>query len=860
MELRLPPTAVPRPRLERRLDSVPPGGVGTVVASAGSGKSVLLTQWTASRRATPTCRLALTPAHADPAVLGGSLVASIAAAAPTFDQGVGDFISTTGVALGDVFVARLVVALEELEHDIVIVLDDAHGLDGAFAPDLDHFGDRLPGNARVILGARWDPPMNLRSLRLDGRLVEIRAADLAFTADEALPLLRGISGGSIGADQIDALVTRTDGWAVGLQLAAISLQRTPDADRLVRDFTGSDRLVADYLTAEVLRDLEPDLRRFLLRTSVLEVLEPGLCEAVVGEGNAWAMLDLLVQRSLFVTPAEGDPERLRYHHLFGDLLRYQLHYEAPEVETACRTVAASWLLDHGHLSAAIEQFLRIGDTDRVAKIVAEHGRHFVERGESATLVRWLSSARDASRSPSTALLINLLAAQTGAFESGLATETYRQLMRHPDLTAGTQAAASALYSIGGLDDLPTAEVRRATDQSLQSLPDIADDDGDFFGVGRRDSIQTIASFMAGLALLHDGDVVSSDAALTDVLGQPGNQYLIFRLNVLGALAFTKALLGRPSEAAPLATAAFDLAERTQVPHHVALAYAHFAMTQVALDQGRSADATFHLHEGGDLARRTDRVAYLAMHQLLHCERVAAIDGTSRGLEELAAWPVLGLEPAFVRDAARALEVRLRTDQGDLGHARDLIEPKPGGSCWTPLRIDLALAAGEHDVARALLDRWQTPAVDNRAIIERSLRTSILLDLDHSRDAARGAMQEALVRAEREHLRRPFLQSPGALELLQRHQTTSQPFVASILDQARDVDSRATAKATSAELMTDREREILGYLPTRLTNAEIASALFVSVNTLKTHLRHIYAKLEVTDRDTAVERATVIGLL
>ena len=309
-----------RPRLETVLDQIPRAGIGLVVAPAGSGKSVLLGQW-ARRSTARVCHLRITGTHDDPVIFARSLVSAIGAAAPEFDTGIADLVD--GRALGAAFVSRLRTALEDLDQQTVIVIDDVHLLGNEWiCRDLGRLLVRLPRTVRVAMGARWDPAIRLQRLRLDGLLVELRASDLAFTAAESRGLLESVSGRSLSPAQCTALQARTEGWAAGLQLAGISLQRVPDAGAFIDQFSGSGRLIADYLTEEVLDDLEPDIRRFLLQTSVLEWLDADLCDAVTDADDGAAMLDLLARRSLFLVHSDAAGERLRYHHLFADLLRY----------------------------------------------------------------------------------------------------------------------------------------------------------------------------------------------------------------------------------------------------------------------------------------------------------------------------------------------------------------------------------------------------------------------------------------------------------------------------------------------------------------------------------------------------------
>ena len=270
---RIPVRLIPRPRLGEVLDRIPRAGVGLVSAPAGSGKSVLIGEWT--RQAPSRSYLRVVGAHNDPVVFANALTESIARAVPVFDRGITELIPAGDPSLGHRFTTALGDELERAPCGLDILIDDVHQLTNpAICGDLEATLEHLPDAVRVVLGSRWDPLIRTGSLRLAGRLNEVRADDLAFDAIEARALIELVSGRAVTDAQVEALVHRTDGWAAGLQLAAISLAGASDVDAFVDAFAGSNRLVADYLMHEVMAEVEPEVRQFLLRTSVLEWLTP----------------------------------------------------------------------------------------------------------------------------------------------------------------------------------------------------------------------------------------------------------------------------------------------------------------------------------------------------------------------------------------------------------------------------------------------------------------------------------------------------------------------------------------------------------------------------------------------------------
>ena len=714
---RVPESTVGRPRLDRALDRIPPGGIGLVVAPAGSGKSVLLGQWMRVSAAR-ACHVQVTPADDDPVVFARALTSAIAAVAPDFDPRVADSVAAAGPDLGTVFVSRLLVGLEELDGELVIVLDDVHRLaNRAIWADLDQLIERLPDNVRIVLSARWDPPVRLQSLRLRSRVVEIRASDLAFDADEARRLLEAVSGRPLTDAQTDALVDRTDGWAAGLQLAAISLQRFADADSFIDGFTGSNKLVADYLAEEVIDDLEPDVRRFLLHTSVLEWLGADVCNAVTGETDAEEMLDVLARRSLFLVQPDRHGERLRYHHLFADLLRDRLRASEPDEEPRLRRRAAAFLLGHGQLADAIEQLLAAGDGAQVVSVIVERGQGFFEREENLTLARWLTTAQAQIVDVPVALDVNLLAAQLAGHDTGAAVETYRRLRRRTDLDAGEAAAAAALYACLGLNDLPTSEVHRAANESIELLR-TSEVVTDFLGIGGRDSVEFLAASMSAMAQLHDGELADSARAFEAALDLPAAQYRLWKVFALGGHALALALAGRSTEARAHASTALAFAEANGIAHHHGLAYSHFALARVSLDQRDRYATTYHLHESETRVRRSGRAALRSLQELLRIEHLATSIGPQRTLDELRSSAPVPFGPTLFVELRRAQELQLLVRSGKLGQARALVETEPS---------DVASAAsGDRAGARLGRRRGCSPRPRHGGITDRScaIRSSV----------------------------------------------------------------------------------------------------------------------------------------
>ena len=331
--------AVDRPALRRQLNEALVQPLTLVVAPAGSGKSVLLTQWAATHPEVDFVWLDLTPSDDDPVRFAQRLLQGLTAVDPEAAE-LGQLVSLHGGGLGTPLLEALAGFLAELP-ETVLVLDDLHQLTNAtLLADLGRFVELAPANVHLVLSTRVDPPIAWSRHRLRRGLTEIRQAELAFDDADSARLLERITGRPLGTDQVAALVNRTEGWATGLQLAAMMLRLHEDADRFITQFSGSDRLIADYLSEEVLEAQPSSRRAFLLQSSVLDEMCADLVSHLTGVPDAQLVLEALERESMFLVPLDGRREWYRFHHLFRDLLRFRLRAEDPGAERRLLELAA----------------------------------------------------------------------------------------------------------------------------------------------------------------------------------------------------------------------------------------------------------------------------------------------------------------------------------------------------------------------------------------------------------------------------------------------------------------------------------------------------------------------------------------
>ena len=415
------PGLVPRPRLADRLDEGLGRGLVLVCAPAGSGKTALLADW-ARCGPRPAAWLSLDAGDNDPARFWRHAVAALDRVCPGIAERVGPLLGPPPPPSFEGLVTALIneLAAQPGAGEVALVLDDYHliGSQQVHA-SVEFLLEHRPPGLRLVLASRSDPPLALARRRARGQLAEVRAADLRFTIGEAAALLQQVVAApdmALPDAAVAALAARTEGWAAGLQLAALSLRGQADVTGFVAAFTGSHRYVLDFLAEEVLEGQSEQVRAFLLETSVLERLSGPLCDAVTGRTGSQALLEQVERAGLFLVPLDEVRGWWRYHHLFADLLRARLQDEQPGRVAPLHRNAAAWSEEHGLADEAIRHAVAAGEMTWAARLIERHfDAVYYLRGEAETIQRWLSALpADLVRSRPRLLLAQaLMAAASG---------------------------------------------------------------------------------------------------------------------------------------------------------------------------------------------------------------------------------------------------------------------------------------------------------------------------------------------------------------------------------------------------------------------------------------------------------------
>ncbi|GAA3914322.1 LuxR C-terminal-related transcriptional regulator [Microbacterium invictum] len=846
---RVPAYAEDRPRLREQLDSGLSSPLSLVVAPAGAGKTVLLAQWVQSRPDLTVAWLDITAADNEARVFAHRLIDAIDAQAPGFHPATAPVESTEN-RLGESLLEDLAAGMKDA-GPVVIILDDLDRLSGsALLTDLWRLVDLVPSSAHFVFSSRTDLNLGWSRHRLQHNLVEIRQRELAFDRGTTASVIASITGHPVSDETADAVVARTEGWAVGVQLTALSLRFAADPVRVVDTLADTDRLIVDYLSEEVLDAQQPGRTDALTKIAVLDDFCAPLLNAIFGAGGSDLIADL-VRDSMFVVPVPERPGWYRFHRLFRDLLRLRVRAQDAAAEAGVLEVAGTWCEAEGLHTEAIEYHLRAHAWDRALDAVFALRNDVYETLRLPAVAGWLSQVppevRD--RRPQADLLLAIAWGISG--HGTQAVDALRSLLTARRLTTGERQVGWAyLAACVQLEPHPEffADAGRRALRLLHDEPATAPPE--LLGLTTRPLLLAVAEVSLGRALLFLGDLAGARRALQSALRGEGMAYRPYRIHAKGTLALIEALSGRLTAAGELADDALELAAEFGLLSHPAPADAYLARALAAIRRGESEAGAFALTEG------TVRAAGNSRTQLVWLAHLASLTiDPSDSVDAVAEPP--GTPPPIVRQASIALSLRRARLRGTP------TLPAVPSSEWSVVAFEevaALLALGQPVAARERLSR--VPLDDDSApiaVIEVELLRGWMFALEGRGGQSRVHLQTALARAAPERLVYPFLEAgPDVAQLIEQLPGPGDDFRRLVI--ARGRAGRRPPLEALADKLTPRELELLAYLPSRLTFADIAAHSFVSINTIKTHIGHIYRKLGVTDRDSAIERAVDLGLI
>ena len=861
----MPVRAIARPRLHELLSKGTASTLTLVSAPPGFGKTTLLAEWAArGRRLGPVCWVGVDEEDNARARMWQAIASAVAEGVP----GLGELSGETGARTPLDTATLLINRVAQHDTPVVLILDDVHSLDDrSTLGDIAHLIKHAPPQLRIVLSTRSDPPFPLDRYRLSGQLVEIRAAELAMTVDETQDMLGDVADELTDAE-IEALCERTEGWAAAIRLAAISLESTDDPHRFVADFAADDRAISDYLLNEVLDQQPDDLRTFLLRTSLPDKLTADLAADLSGRADAGAVLADLARRNLFLHRHGRRAGTYRYHSLFRSFLQAELMRERPDEARELHGVVASWCVDRGTVTQRIRHAIGAEDWPLTAEVATDAWAELAFLEPPGTIRKLVDTIPPQVRHSyqTLAVLEAIDHVQRGQREEGSARLSDAATASDPSSESLLTVGRMALARIDG--DMEALE-RRSRELLEQGTTSAAS------GQPARRALRTTALSHLGTSLLTRGEVDLAEAHLEEALELAvANDAHFAYLNSVSQLALLQAVRGRLAHSAELGTEAVEFASRhgwgdllQTIGANLALGWAHFHWDDLVSAEAYFEHAGLAARAAGDRSSRAVSALLLA-----NCLAVDGPAGASKGLRVLRA--ALGelngtAVPAYLEGKFRAAVPNLLAERGDVAEAAALLEQETGSFVELEcLRAKLALADGNVEAARAATEagiRLVGPKSCYSAWIELWLLDGLARRELRQRAEARASLEQALALAAPDHYRRVFLgvgpAARVALVELVREGTAYRSFVAELI---AAFDQRAPQVSLTQpqllEPLSDREKAILRYLPTMMSNVEIAAELYLSINTVKTHLRHVYRKLGVSRRRDAVERARQLSLL
>ena len=864
----VPGWMVPRPRIEQRIEEGTAGPLTVVTGPPGAGKTMAVASWAAARPG-PVAWVTLDHYDSRPKVFWSTIVEALRSAGVTLRWVTGAPARTP--TAGHVFLLRLASELAAQDPPVTLVLDDLHLLTGSGLMDgLHYLMQNAKSGLRLVVCSRTDPLLPLHRYRLAGELTEIRASELAFSVPEAR-LLMAQHGITLPPRSLELLTKLDEGWAAGLRLAAISLGDHPDPGQFIKEFAAENSAIAGYLVAEALNNQPAHIRDLLLKTSILDRVSPGIASELTGNEQAASALAALARANAFVQPLGNG--WYRYHSLFAEVLRLKLRLESPGQVPDLHRRAARWYQVNGLLLDAVRQAVAAGDWPLAAQLILDElaiGQLAEPHGGNplADCFRPMPDHRTWA-GPQPALIAAALELADGQLVThcealDAAAGILEDLPADQETSSRLAAAMLRLAVARRAGDLDAATAAMArVEKLLELMP------GD--NLARHAEIQASVLSARGVVQFWSGHLDEAAASLeAGVAAAAACGSLRERNDGHGYLALLEAMRGRLSHAAELAAEAAGpadpgLAGPACGAAEVALACAHLERNE--------------LHDTRDRLKRADAALRIRPEKLvgamacLVAARYRLAEGRARAASEMTSRARHGWSPpSWLDHRLSLLESRAYAALGDVSSAVDAARrADPAASLDATVALVHAwLDGGDSQAARHALENGPDDAVEvqDHSRLDRWLADARLGYSCGDQARGRRSLQRALRLGESEQLRLSFAMEAAWIhpvlrsdpQLADAHQHLLEPGPVGAGRGRAGPPATEEAAPVIVEQLSGREREVLGLLSGMLSTAEVASELYISVNTVKTHLKSIYRKLAATHRGEAVRRARQLELL
>lgn len=897
---------VSRPRLLQKLNKGlrPEVRLVLISAPAGFGKTTLVSEWIKSINL-PVAWLSLDEADNDPARLWQYILSALQRHEPQVGTTMEAALQAPQPPTFESLINLLINDLSTLDRSLGLVLDDFHLLDAPQAHEsIDYFIDHLPSNIHMIILTRADPAVHLARRRAGAELLEIRATDLKFEHQETENFLTRTMKLSLHPEDIHALEQRTEGWIAGLQMAAIAIQtqlasQEASATRqFVAKFSGDDRYIADYLLEEVLQRLPESVREFLLQTSILQRFNDQLCNALTARQESQEILSYLENANLFIVPLDNRREWFRYHHLFAQLLLQNL-FRAHGKQAAGHLYrkAARWHLENHFPIEAVEYALQGEDFEQAAQTILSIAEQMFLHSELTTLHRWGEALPESILAVNPGLCVALGWAANATnhpaqFEKlmGL-VERWTGITVDEFLAMNDQERHSLPASVlGALVELTVQRTRRAIDHGdfpaildvyRKILPYLSPErDTQPFIYNIPSALYPPMVFMIALAHELSGDPRSAiqgfEQAASSALAHNNSHIIALSLGHLGQLQMA---LGNLHDASHTFQQAADLAATPQGQVSAFFGMAFIGLGALAYERNDLLLAQEQLEKGIEMGKLWNSWEVLLPGYFNLARLYSSLEEHEQLADILNELHALGYRnPDLILPQVEAHQAYLALRQGDLQAAQAWAnmqgyqlksEISPRSFEHAEILARLLLAQNQAAQASSLLDR-QLEAEQNAGLlgiwIRMKLLAALALDLQGQRSTSLEHLEDALALGSREGYVRVFIDAGQPMANLLRTcviQGIYSQYASSLLAALSEMEPAQDSTGDSSEtvdVLTSREIEILQLLASGASNAEIASQAFITVNTVKKHITNIYAKLQVSSRLQAVDRARVDGII
>ncbi|MEJ2304734.1 MAG: LuxR C-terminal-related transcriptional regulator [Anaerolineales bacterium] len=905
-KLFIPPTRaklVHRPGLIERLNDGLDRKLTLLSAPAGFGKTTVVSHWVENLRNNgeidgqpiKVVWLSLDEDDNDPVRFLTYFIAALnqnKGIEAQLGQGALSMLQAPQPPSANTILISLINDLAAIPEKIIFVLDDYHLIESEpIHQALVYLLENLPPQLHLVIATRQDPHLPLGRLRARDQLTELRAADLRFTSSEAADFLNQVMGLNLSSGDIAELETRTEGWIAGLQLAAISMQGRKDRTGFIKSFSGGHRLVLDFLIEEVLGQQPESIRNFLLQTAILNRLTGSLCDAVTDQENGQQTLEDLERANLFIVPLDNERRWYRYHHLFADLLRRQMHQTMGDLKFKLHSRARQWYEQNKLLDEATDHALAAKDFKQAANLIEQQVDAIWERGEHAKLLKWTSKLpkEQLSTRPQMAILhawVQLEVGEVKAAEISLkavdhaiksigdkASKEDPEHITHLD-TAHLKSRVSVMRAMIGFRKADVPNIIKFSREALESLPE------------KDLSWRSIAAMALGDSQYIVGNMNAANSALSEAISiskNAGNTYITTYASI--KLAIVLQYQGKLHQALDICRELMAFMNTSGLSGSSMNGVLHAEWGEILWDLNEIDDAFQFVSRGIELSELEIDLTnlawiYLVLVKVLYAKRdFAAATKTILKLEKIAGDSHV---PTWIDSRIAAWKARIWLTKGDFDAVQHWVQVRQLNTKDDPLfehEVEYIVLArflilrDELEEAVNLLERLIEKAEAGGRItrtIEMALVLSLALLAKGETHKAVATLRKSLSLAESGgHIRLFVNEGPPMAQLLYEalDRGIMPDYVHRLLAAFPIAEPEGAAstkpQADQSELiepLSEREIEVLQLIAQGLTNSEIATRLFLSPHTVKVHARNIYGKFGAHNRTEAVARARALGIL